>query len=87
MGSALSNGFALSLFWGTSRILLSPTIDKLFHGTEVVVIKSYVWVSLLTFAMLAGCGSSSGPKTYKVTGTVTMNGKPVEGAVVTFFEH
>ncbi len=74
-----------SLFFGARReYYCRATIDKLFHGTEVVVIKSYVWVSLLTFAMLAGCGSSSGPKTYKVTGTVTMNGKPVEGAVVTF---
>jgi hypothetical protein len=35
--------------------------------------------------MLTGCGSSSGlPKTYKVAGTVTQNGTPVEGAMVTF---
>ena len=45
--------------------------------------KSYVWVSFLSLAMLVGCGSS-GPRTFKVTGTVTQNGKPVEGAIVTF---
>lgn len=44
-----------------------------------------VWVSMLTLALLIGCGSSSGlPKTYKVTGSVTQNGTPVEGAIVTF---
>jgi hypothetical protein len=32
-----------------------------------------------------GCGGGSGhPKTYPVTGSVKHNGKPVEGAVVTF---
>ncbi|MFO0943286.1 MAG: carboxypeptidase-like regulatory domain-containing protein [Pirellulales bacterium] len=34
---------------------------------------------------IAGCGGSSGfPKTYPVTGKVTMNGKAIEGAMVTF---
>ena len=32
-----------------------------------------------------GCGSGSGfPKTYPVTGKVTLNGKAIEGAMVTF---
>jgi hypothetical protein len=49
------------------------------------VIKSCaVWVSMLTLSMLIGCGSSDLPKTYKVTGTVKLNGAPVEGAIVTF---
>lgn len=34
---------------------------------------------------LAGCGGSSGfPKTYPVTGTVKLNGKPIDGAMITF---
>lgn len=32
----------------------------------------------------AGCSNSSRPPTYPVTGTVTSQGKPVAGAVVTF---
>jgi hypothetical protein len=34
--------------------------------------------------VLAGCPNSSRPATYRVTGTVTMQEKPVEGAVITF---
>lgn len=33
---------------------------------------------------IAVCGCSSNPKTVEVTGTVTYDGKPVEGAIVTF---
>lgn len=42
---------------------------------------------LLVFALLVGCKSEGSglPKTYKATGTVTLNGKPVEGATVTFY--
>jgi len=44
------------------------------------------WAGVCVCAMLlvAGCGPSR-PKVAKVTGTVTMNGKPVEGATVAFF--
>jgi hypothetical protein len=43
------------------------------------------WLHLLLFGVLIGCGSDSGfPKTYKVAGTVKQNGKPVDGALVTF---
>jgi len=38
------------------------------------------WVMV---AIIAGC-SSGRPKTYQVTGTVTMKGEPVEGATVVF---
>ena len=37
----------------------------------------------LLASILAGCGSS-GPKLYSATGTVTFEGKPVEGAMVAF---
>src|SRR5215475_13197743 len=40
--------------------------------------------TFLTFGIvLTGC-SSGRPKTYRVTGTVTMQGKPVAGAAITF---
>lgn len=45
---------------------------------------SYLTVVLCCLSA-AGCGSGSGfPKTYPVSGVVTYNGKPVEGAMVTF---
>jgi hypothetical protein len=41
--------------------------------------------SLVTVGIvLTGCSNSSRPPTYPVTGTVTLQGKPVAGAVVTF---
>lgn len=33
---------------------------------------------------ILGCSGDDGPKTYPVTGTVTQNNKPVEGAIVSF---
>ena len=40
---------------------------------------------LLTVGIvLTGCSGSSRPPTYPVTGTVTMQGKPVAGAAITF---
>lgn len=44
-------------------------------------------LSTLTLGLLFcfGCGSSEGfPKTYPVTGVIKVNGKPIEGAIVTF---
>ena len=43
----------------------------------------YALLSTLVMATLLGCGDS-GPKTYKVSGTVKLGGKPVEGALVVF---
>jgi len=34
--------------------------------------------------VLTGCSNSSRPPTYRVTGTVTLQGKPVAGAAITF---
>src|SRR5438876_2881402 len=36
------------------------------------------------FAALGACGCGSGPKTYKVDGVVTLDGKPLAGATVAF---
>ena len=40
------------------------------------------WIALA--AMLAGCGDSGGPRTYKVTGEVTLDGQPLptEGTII-----
>ena len=38
---------------------------------------------LLSVLAFVGCGDSN-PPTYKVTGVVTLDGKPVDGAMVTF---
>ena len=47
--------------------------------------RSFSTITLFVFvALMAGCGGSSGPKTYRVEGTVTHNGSPVEGASVSF---
>ena len=51
----------------------------------MVVNLSAGWFSTLALITLVGCGSSSGfPKTYKVVGTVKLNGTPIDGAMVTF---
>ncbi|MCE9528555.1 MAG: carboxypeptidase-like regulatory domain-containing protein [Planctomycetales bacterium] len=42
----------------------------------------FLMVSMLAL-ILAGCGGS-GPRLYKMQGTVTYNGKPVQGAQVSF---
>lgn len=40
---------------------------------------------VIALVALAGCGGSSGfPKTYPVSGTVKLKGKPIDGAMVTF---
>ncbi len=40
---------------------------------------------MMALVCLAGCSGSGGfPKTYPVTGTVKLNGKPIDGAMVTF---
>lgn len=45
---------------------------------------SWKILAVLAFALvIAGCGPG-GPRLYKAGGTVTYNGKPVEGAQVTF---
>lgn len=41
-------------------------------------------VVLVAASLLAGCGGSSGPELATVEGTVTMDGKPLQDAQVTF---
>ncbi len=47
----------------------------------------FVGLAAIAAALASGCGGgqgTKGPATYKVTGTVTLNGQPVSGASVTF---
>jgi hypothetical protein len=41
-------------------------------------------ICLLSAAILAGCGGSDRPSLTKVSGTVTLDGQPLEGAMVSF---
>jgi hypothetical protein len=38
----------------------------------------------MAIALCAGCSGTQGPATFPVSGTVTLNGQPLEGANVTF---
>lgn len=44
----------------------------------------YRWLLLLGLCVCAGCGGESGPELFAVTGTVTLNGKPLPNAELTF---
>jgi hypothetical protein len=50
--------------------------------------KSNIWRALAIPALLSvscvGCGGNSNPTTYKVIGVVTVDGKPIDGATVSF---
>lgn len=47
-----------------------------------LITRSCGLVALILFPLLAGCGG--GPRPVKVSGTVTLDGQPVEGATVQF---
>ena len=42
-------------------------------------------MALLVVFSVTGCGGSKYPPTFKTTGTVTLDGKPIEGATVSFY--
>lgn len=42
------------------------------------------FVAGLVLLVAYGCGGETGPETHPVTGTVTLDGEPVEGATVSF---
>ncbi len=45
----------------------------------------FLFAAGIGLCALAGCGGSDRPDTYPVTGTLTLNGKPVEGAEISFY--
>lgn len=51
---------------------------------------NYGVAKVLPLVLLAagaiGCAGESGPPTFKVSGTVTLDGQPVEGAVISFLD-
>jgi hypothetical protein len=51
--------------------------------TKVPVLRSVLVIGFCT-AVLAGCSKSKGPATIEVTGIVTLDGKPLDGANVLF---
>ena len=42
------------------------------------------WLLAMGMLICSGCGGDSGPELFDVTGTVTLNGKPLPNAEVTF---
>jgi hypothetical protein len=48
------------------------------------MLRQIVTLSAILCLATAGCNSSNRPPTYPVSGTVIMNGKPLEGAAVVF---
>ena len=67
-------------------------LDSVFHELIIItyrgcldMIRTLVLSLVLVTPCLVGCGGSSGrPDLFKVTGTVTFKGAPVEGATVSF---
>ena len=57
----------------------TPIMTKIYHN-YILSISLFV---LILF--VAGCGGGSGLKTYRVEGTVTLNGQPVADASLTFY--
>jgi hypothetical protein len=43
-------------------------------------------ICLLALLLLSGCGGETGPRTVEASGVVTLDGKGVEGAQVTFID-
>lgn len=48
--------------------------------------RTLVWIGFACIALLAavGCGGTDGPTTYPISGTVTLDGKPVETGEILF---
>src|SRR4051812_38243364 len=46
--------------------------------------RALVWLSLAVSVLLAGCGGQSGPRTVRVWGDVTFDGKPLEDGSILF---
>lgn len=52
----------------------NPVRPKLMHSP---LFRLHVWLAPLAVFLLVGCGPPAGPKTYRLTGTVTYKGEPV----------
>lgn len=47
--------------------------------------RCYILSAIIACSWIVGCNGDSNPTTYPVSGTVTLDGKAVDGAAVTFF--
>ncbi|MFN7873975.1 MAG: carboxypeptidase-like regulatory domain-containing protein [Pirellula sp.] len=69
-------------FRDLSDLILLTKLLLMMISTPICLTRSSCLAILITFAL--GCNSNSNPKTYKVSGTVTYKGKPVDDATVVF---
>lgn len=59
---------------------------EIYHNIERYVLVQHIGlVLMLVTSALVGCSGESGPKYVKVTGTVTLDGKPLTAGDVYFF--
>mgnify|MGYP001260950206 CR=1 FL=1 len=80
-------GFRSSETTTPTHCLQVRFLPQLVVATNRIIRTSLVCLLVFFSAgvVMTGCSNQpSKPKTYPVTGTVTLNGKPVEGATVTF---
>jgi hypothetical protein len=89
-GAAVSRAHRLCFMTSQDMHRFVMTVPDRYAGNNMTRTTKSLIAGPLTVALgmaLAGCGESSEPdrpETYPVTGTVTFNGAPIEGASVTF---
>src|SRR5262245_3750967 len=73
-----------SMAYGEHSDRSRAVIQQLWINDQFRFMHKLLLSVALAWVVFAGCSYSSRPTTYRVTGTVTMQGKPVAGAAVIF---
>lgn len=85
-GDTQDDGLHLSTSAAQTIVLVgeSPELFAMERATMRCA-KAVAWGLTLVLVCVAGCGQPGTAPTLKVTGTVTLDGTPIEGVGVTFF--